>query len=263
LRLPETPLPIDADPVRIAQVFGNLLNNAGKYGTPGGHVTITAAREGDTVVVDIEDDGTGIEPELLPHVFELFVQGGHRSDGAQQGLGIGLALVRSLVQLHGGSVSAHSDGSDCGARFTVRLPLAEPRVAVAPVQPSTGSLQGLRVLIVDDNIDAATSLAMVLDTLAAEYTVVNDARSALAVIDAVHPHVVLLDIGMREMDGYELAREIRRLPQHADVLLVAVSGWSQALDLERSREAGIDHHLAKPVDIAQLTGLLRQMRKPA
>jgi signal transduction histidine kinase len=264
LRLPDGALSIDADPVRIAQVFGNLLNNAAKYGRPGGHIGVTARRDGATAVVVIEDDGNGIDAELLPYVFELFVQGGHSGDSTHQGLGIGLALVRSLVRLHGGNVVAESAGSGQGSRFTVTLPLSQAAVAVAaPAAPKLGSLEGLRVLVVDDNVDAATSMAMVLEMLAAEHAVAHDGPSALAIIDRVQPHVVLLDIGMRGMDGYELARAIRSLPQHADALLIAVSGWSQNTDLLRSRDAGIDHHLAKPVDIAQLMGLLRQVRNHA
>jgi signal transduction histidine kinase len=263
VRLPQAPLPIDADPVRIAQVFGNLLNNAAKYGRPGGHITITAQRESNAAVVRIEDDGMGIEPDLLPYVFELFVQGSRSGDSANQGLGIGLALVRNLVRLHGGNVNAESEGEDRGSRFTVTLPLTHATTSEAQPASKPGSLAGLRVLVVDDNVDAASSLAMVLETLSAEPSVAHDGPTALALIDSVQPHVVLLDIGMRGMDGYELARAIRNLPQHADVLLIAVSGWSQATDLLSSRDAGIDHHLAKPVDIAQLMGLLRQMRKTA
>jgi signal transduction histidine kinase/CheY-like chemotaxis protein len=263
VQLPDAPLPIDADPVRIAQVFGNLINNAAKYGHPGGRIAVTARREAGTAVVVIEDDGDGIEPGLLPYVFELFVQGGRSGDSANQGLGIGLALVRSLVRLHGGNVSAESDGAGHGSRFTVTLPLSTNVPVEARPAPKLGSLEGLRVLVVDDNVDAATSLAMVLEMLSADPAVAHDGPSALALMDSVQPHVVLLDIGMRGMDGYDLARAIRSLPQHADVLLIAVSGWSQATDLLRSREAGIDHHLAKPVNIAQLMGLLRQMRNAA
>ncbi|MFC5576739.1 ATP-binding protein [Lysobacter niabensis] len=263
MRLSEGALPVDADPVRIAQVFGNLLNNAAKYGRPGGHIAVTARREGDTAVVQIEDDGHGIDPGLLPYVFELFVQGGRSGDSTHQGLGIGLALVRDLVRLHGGNVVAESEGEGRGSRFTVILPLARTATVEAQPAPRLASLEGLRVLVVDDNVDAATSMAMVLETLSAEHAVAHDGPSALAMIDRVQPHVVLLDIGMRGMDGYELARAIRLLPQHADTLLIAVSGWSQNTDLLRSREAGIDHHLAKPVDIAQLMGLLRQVRNTA
>jgi CheY-like chemotaxis protein len=249
---------VHADPVRLAQVFGNLLNNATRYGCPGGHIGVDVRREGEEAVVRVEDDGTGIAPEVLPHVFELFVQGSRDSDSVQQGLGIGLALVQRLVELHGGSASACSDGPGRGACFTVRLPLAPPASAAAAPIAGTGQLQGLRVLIVDDNVDAALSLAMVLDTLGIERAVTHDGPSSLAMLDAFRPHAALLDIGMRGMDGYELARRIRQLPQHADILLIAVSGWAHSPDLQRSREAGIDHHLAKPVDLAQLTALLSQ-----
>ena len=258
LTQPRDPLPVNADPVRIAQVFGNLLNNATRYGCPGGRIGVDVVREGDQAVVHVEDDGTGIAAEVLPHVFELFVQGSRDSDSVQQGLGIGLALVQRLVELHGGSASACSEGPGRGARFTVRLPLAPPASATAVPIAGAGQLQGLRVLIVDDNVDAALSLAMVLDTLGIERAVAHDGPSSLAMLDAFRPHAALLDIGMRGMDGYELARRIRQLPQHADTLLIAVSGWAHSPDRQRSRDAGIDHHLAKPVDLAQLTALLSQ-----
>lgn len=258
LSQPRDPLPVLADPVRIAQVFGNLLNNATRYGCPGGHIGVDVIREGEEAVVHVEDDGTGIAPEVLPHVFELFVQGTRDSDSVQQGLGIGLALVQRLVELHGGSTTAYSEGPGRGARFSVRLPLATSATVVAPSTAGASQLQGLRVLIVDDNVDAALSLAMVLDTLGIERAVVHDGPSALAILDTFWPHTVLLDIGMRGMDGYELARRIRQLPRHADTLLIAVSGWAHSPDLQRSRDAGIDRHLAKPVDLAQLTGLLAQ-----
>lgn len=256
--LPDAPLLIDADPIRIAQVFGNLLNNAARYGCTGGHITVTAQRDGNAALVTVEDDGSGIEAEVLPHVFELFVQGTREHDSPQQGLGIGLALVRSLVEMHGGKVDAYSEGRGRGACFTVRLPLAQPvQRPVAPA-PVVESLHGLRVLVVDDNVDAAQSLAMVLDTLGMEHAVVHDGPSALRLVDDFQPDAVLLDIGMRGMDGYEVARQLRRNPRNTDILLIAVTGWSNAPDLKRSREAGIDHHLPKPVDIPQLKTLLAQ-----
>ncbi len=255
---PDAPLPVHADPVRIAQVFGNLLNNAARYGRPGGHITVRLARDDSDVVVRVEDDGIGIAPHMLPHVFELFVQGIRESDSVQQGLGIGLALVRRLVELHGGSVAAHSDGSGRGACFTVRLPLTVP-VPVSPrARPGKCDMHGLSVLIVDDNVDAALSLGLVLDTLGVPHWVTHDGASALACLENNSPQVALLDIGMRGMDGYELARRIRQQPRHAGMLLVAVTGWTQGPDLQRSHDAGFDHHLAKPVDLAQLTALLQQ-----
>ena len=254
--LPDAPLPIDADPVRIAQVFSNLLNNAAKYGHAGGHVSVTARREAGAACVRIEDDGKGIAGEDLPHVFELFVQGSRANHGVQEGLGIGLALVRTLVELHGGTVTAHSEGLDRGARFDVRLPLAAQSDAVPSPEAGPASFAGLRVLVVDDNADAAGSLALVLDVLGAKHHVAHDGAAALRAVETFRPHVVLLDIGMPDMDGYEVARRLRRQPRHAGLLLVAVSGWSQAADLRRSSDAGIDHHMAKPVDIAQLSMLL-------
>ena len=257
--VPDEALPIDADPVRIAQVFGNLLNNAAKYGNPGGHVALTARRDGEWAKVSIADDGKGIRSEDLPHVFELFVQGARADHSMQEGLGIGLALVRTLVGMHGGTVSAHSDGPGKGARFDVRLPLGDAAAsAVHRAAPNASGLEEMRVLVVDDNVDAALSLAMVVEMLGSSPQVAHDGLSALEALDTFRPHVVLLDIGMPSMDGYEVARRIRRTPRHAGLMLVAVSGWSQSVDLQRSREVGIDHHLPKPPDIAQLVELLRK-----
>ena len=262
--LADAPVHVDADPVRIAQVVGNLLNNAAKYGRPGGRIMVSLQSEAGVAEIRVEDDGIGIDKALLPQVFDLFTQGERATHGMQEGLGIGLALVRTLVELHGGSVSAHSEGKGRGARFIVRLPQAtggSTAIASPPPKqrpsPCTGSF---RALVVDDNVDAANTLAMVLDTLGLERRVENDGASALRAADEFMPHVILLDIGMRGMDGYEVARRIRDDPRHAGVVLVAVTGWSHAPDRVRSHAAGFDHHLAKPVDIPALLTLLDRIR---
>ena len=268
-------LMVDADPVRIAQVFGNLLNNAVKYGRPRGNITVRAHREADTAVVEVVDDGIGISSADLPHVFDLFVQGQGDSDRMHEGLGIGLALVRTLVQLHGGTVTATSAGKDTGATFQVRLPLAQVRAATAPPcapEPSSlpfaetetasagESAMPYRVLVVDDNTDAATSLAMVLRMRGLELCIAHDGAEALEQTEVFRPHAVLLDIGMPGLDGYEVARRLRHDPAHAGIVLIAITGWSRLQDRQRGRAAGFDHHFRKPVDLPRLCELLEDLR---
>ena len=258
--VPGEPLRVDADPVRIAQVFGNLLNNAAKYADPGGTIAVRAWREGDEAHVAVRDQGIGIEPEMLPHVFELFTQGRREQHRAQDGLGIGLTLVRNVVDMHGGRVTARSEGRGRGAEFRVTLPLNLRRGAprerpVAPPRLDGG--HALRVLVVDDNVDAARSMGMVLEMIGLPHREAYGGEAAMAALAEFLPDVVLLDIGMPHMDGYEVARRVRSSPQHAGIVLVALTGWSQPQDRQRSREAGFDHHLSKPVDIGALHGLLQ------
>ncbi|MFD0738410.1 ATP-binding protein [Lysobacter koreensis] len=266
----DEPLFIDADPVRIAQVFGNLLNNAAKYAAPGGCITLSARREGEQAVVSVRDRGIGIEPEMLPHVFELFTQGRREAHRAQDGLGIGLTLVRSLVEMHDGSVTASSAGCGQGSEFVVRVPLAAsastPASAshrVPGVSTSPLPVDSLRVLVVDDNVDAAKSLGMVLDLLGIEHRVEFSGQGALDMAATFHPNAVLLDIGMPGMDGHEVARRLRLDPRNDRTMLVAVTGWSQLQDKQRSRAAGFNHHLSKPVDIGALQSLLAQIQPVA
>ena len=270
LDLPDEALPVDADPVRLAQVFGNLLNNAAKYARSGGEIRVGARLEGNEVVVSVLDRGIGIEPDVLPHVFELFTQGRREAHRAQDGLGIGLTLVRSLVEMHGGTVTAHSDGRGHGAEFIVRLPLATARAGAAdsshqdfhPAQTddAPGAAHPLRVLVVDDNVDAARSLGMVLQMLEIEHEVCFDGPTALEAVRRCRPDAVLLDIGMPGMDGYEVARQLHDDPANQDISLVAVTGWSQLQDKERTQQAGFSHHFSKPVDIGALQALLGELR---
>ncbi|TZF89861.1 hybrid sensor histidine kinase/response regulator [Cognatilysobacter lacus] len=258
--LPAGPLIVEADPVRLAQVFVNLLNNAAKYAEPGGEIALSVMREHQAARIAVRDRGIGIEPEMLPHVFELFTQGRREAHRAHDGLGIGLTLVRNIVDMHGGQVEAHSDGRGEGSEFVVTLPLAIATsahvaapsvVAAASRRPSAA-----RVLVVDDNVDAAESMGMVLDLLGLEHRVVYDGSSALDISEAFVPDVVLLDIGMPGMDGYEVARRLRRTAGGSEMRLIALTGWSQPQDRERTRAAGFDHHLSKPVDIGALQSLL-------
>ncbi|NIE62882.1 response regulator [Burkholderia sp. Ax-1719] len=261
--LPPEPLMLDADPVRLSQVVANLLNNAAKYTDPGGQIWLTAhvERDGDDnrAVVSIRDNGMGISAAMLPKVFDLFIQGERTYSRAQGGLGIGLTLVRSLVELHGGSVEAISEGLGRGSEFVLRLPMAAAARAdetdERPALPAH-TLIGRNILIVDDNRDAADSLGVLLELLGAQVRIVRDGPAALAMFDSWQPDVVLLDIGMPGMDGYEVARRARAHPASAGVVLIALTGWGQDEDRRRSKEAGIDFHLVKPVDMRALHQLL-------
>jgi len=258
LSLPPEPLVVDADPMRLAQVLANLLNNAATYTEAGGRIWLTASRAGSTAVVSVRDSGIGIPSDMLPRVFDLFAQGDRTHARGQGGLGIGLTLVRALVEMHGGQVEARSAGPGQGSEFVLWLPLASAPDAPERDGPA-GRRAGVgprRILVVDDNRDAADSRGVLLRVLGAEVVTANDGPSALAALAAHRPAVVLLDIGMRGMDGYEVARRARARPEGRDVTMIAVTGWSQEEDRQRSREAGIDHHLVKPVDLEALRALL-------
>ena len=256
------PLVVRGDGVRLTQVFSNLLNNAAKYTAPGGKIRIVLREEGRSAVVEVWDNGTGIAPEMLKSIFEMFVQVSGTSKAAQGGLGIGLTLVKSLVELHGGSVEARSDGLGCGAMFCVRLPLTQLEASVpqAPLPVIRGwpsSLQGT-VLIVDDNRDAADALGDLLRSLGATTRVAYSGEAALRMIaDGPPPGLAILDIGMPGMDGCELATRLRANPALAGLLLVALTGWGQRGDRDRIAKAGFDHHLLKPLDLAVLISILR------
>ena len=255
------PLDLEADPVRLAQVFSNLLNNAARYTEPGGDIAMWVRREGDWALVSVRDTGAGIPPAMLLRVFDLFTQVARPPGGPQGGLGIGLTLVKSLTEMHGGSVEARSEGLGCGSEFIVRLPLASaaPPAAVAATPAADGGALGHRILVMDDNRDAADSLAMLLGLLGGDVRVAYGGSEALQRLQEFTPTVVVLDIGMHEMDGHELARRLRALPAFAQLPLVALTGWGQEADRRRSREAGIDHHLTKPADLDALVALLRAL----
>jgi PAS domain S-box-containing protein len=257
----EQPIWIDADAVRMAQVVSNLLNNAAKYTEHGGKILLAASCEANEAVIRVCDTGIGISPEVLPRLFDMFFQVERRTDSSRGGLGIGLSLVRGLVELHGGRVEAQSAGKGRGAEFIIRLPmLSRPgnkpdvRHDNAP-RPTQESLRR-RVLVVDDNIDAANTLAMLLRLERHEVEVAYDGPSALAKAEAALPAIALLDLGMPEMDGYDLARVIRAHPTLKNMVLVAVTGWGQPEDRQRSAAAGFDHHLVKPLDTSTLRRLL-------
>ena len=258
---------VDADSGRLAQVFGNLLTNAAKYTPPGGEIVLSATLESDEVVISVRDTGVGIPPDLLPKVFDLFVQNRQTLDRSQGGLGIGLAIVRSLVILHGGTVTAQSEGAGRGSTFIVRLPSAGAAAArLESPAPGPGLLPQVnqrRVLIVDDNEDAAEMLADGLSMLGYLTRTAHDGPSALGMLHEFRPDVALLDIGLPVMDGYELARAMRERPELADMRLVAITGYGQESDRQLALRAGFDHHMTKPVDFSKLTTWLAAERPGA
>jgi PAS domain S-box-containing protein len=269
---PAEPVWVDADPVRLVQVISNLLTNAAKYTLRDGRIEVCLeVREGQLAIA-VEDNGIGIEPAMLDQVFDLFVQGQESEVRAQGGLGIGLTLVKRLVELHGGRVSAASGGRSRGARFEVLLPLAEPRSAVdaggppapEPAAADTGAAEPVvRVLVVDDNRDAADSLAVLLRVRGHEVHVAYDGAAALRLAAGHRPQLVFLDIGMADMDGHETARRMRALPGMAKARLVALTGWGQPQDRQRSMEAGFDDHVVKPIDATAIHGLLQHPGAPS
>jgi CheY-like chemotaxis protein len=250
LSAPPGPVWVEADDIRVQQILGNLLTNAAKYTGPGGRVELAVGRDGADAVFRVRDTGIGIPPELLPKVFDLFVQGARTLARSEGGLGIGLTLVKNLAELHGGTVEARSDGPGAGSEFVVRLPLqaGAPAAAAAPPAPAPPAPAG-RVLVVDDNADAAATLAMFLELGGFAVAVAHDGPAALAEAAAARPDVVLLDIGLPGMDGYEVARRLRASPGTADTVLVAVTGYDQEHHRRQSRAAGFDLHLVKPVDL--------------
>ncbi len=259
------PLWLDGDLVRLGQVIGNLLHNAAKYTERGGQIWLVGERRGDHALVRVRDTGIGIAPEMLPKIFEMFMQADRRTKNAQGGMGIGLTLVRSLVEMHGGVVEAHSEGLGQGSEFVVVLPVlsgiggkggrAERVDTSQDERPSPR-----RILVVDDNAPAAETLAMVLRLEGHDVMVAHDGRSALAQAAAAPPEIALMDLGMPRMDGCELARLFRLSPALQNVLLVALTGWGQEEDRRRTKEAGFDLHLVKPVELDVLTRLFADLK---
>jgi CheY-like chemotaxis protein len=247
-----------ADPLRLAQVLSNLLTNAAKYTDPEGEIRLRAACSADTVRFSVADSGIGIPPDALQEVFAMFSQVKSAQDRSEGGLGIGLALAKGFVHLHQGTLEVRSEGMGRGSEFIVQFPrrtLSTPKADPAAVAPAPSI--GRRVLIADDNQDAAESLAMLLQMEGHDVTVVHDGRQALATIAAVRPDVAVLDIGMPELNGYEVARHIREGALGSAITLIAVTGWGQAADKARAIAAGFDHHFTKPVEPESLTRMLR------
>jgi len=265
VHLPPDSLALDADPVRLAQVIGNLLTNAAKYTEANGRIRLTGQREGGEAVLRLRDTGIGISPDMLPHIFELFVQVDQSSTKAQGGLGIGLTLVKNLVEMHKGTVQAHSAGLGKGCEFVVRLPLLLQAygevIENGEQQQEPTRSTGHRLLVVDDNRDAADSLAMLLCLQGHEVRVAHDGPAALKLAEGYRPEMIFLDIGMPGMDGYEVARRLRQQPGLEKVVLAALTGWGQQEDRRRTAEAGFDHHLVKPVEPNDLEELLGGLKR--
>jgi CheY-like chemotaxis protein/anti-sigma regulatory factor (Ser/Thr protein kinase) len=261
--LPQVPLWVYGDASRLSQVMSNLLNNAAKYTTEGGRITLSLAADGCWAVVQVRDNGVGIPPEMLNEVFDMFTQVNRTLDRAQGGLGIGLSLVRRLTELHGGEVVADSGGLGHGSLFTVRLPLAAPLQAPqtdsGPPAAETSKSSRLRILVIDDIADVADVMKMLLDMEGYETRVAYSGAAALQVAREFAPDAIFCDIGLPEMDGHEIARRMRADPAIASAVLIALTGWGSEAELRKTRESGFDFHMVKPVDSEALLKLLSQI----
>src|SRR5258706_5155077 len=254
-------LPVVGGPHRLAQVLSNILNNAARYTPPGGSIAVRARMERGEAVVRVRDSGRGIEPEMIERIFDMFVQGRAPLQRVGGGLGVGLALARRIAELHGGGVEARSEGTDRGSEFTLRIPLAGavnaiPAGVEAKPKPEAGRVMARRVMVVDDNVDAAAMLEILLRSLGHGKRVTHDGIEALRVASEFRPDIVLLDIGMPGPDGYEVARRLRSLAKDRPLRIVAVTGWGQDADRQRSHEAGVHPHRVQPVDATDLAQAL-------
>jgi CheY-like chemotaxis protein len=262
VRVPETPVIVDADRMRISQVLSNLLNNAAKFTERGGTVELTVSAQGSDAEVRVRDTGVGIPMQMLTHIFEMFAQVGDAGARTQTGLGIGLTLVKRLVDLHGGRVWAESEGHGRGSTFVIRVPRTDATHADAERSDeaaTAGSSPSRRVLVVDDNTDAAEMMATLLSIHGHDVRTAASGPAALNIIKDFDPDIAFLDIGLPGMSGYELARRIRAEPRLAGITLVAVTGWGQDEDRRQSKEAGMDHHLTKPVDPREVQAFVAQL----
>lgn len=260
LHIPDEPLLLNADVTRLSQVVSNLLNNAAKYTSPGGKISLSVRREENEVMIAVADNGVGIPEAMLPKVFELFTQVEKGIERSRGGLGIGLALASQLVELHEGSIKAESGGNGQGSTFTVRLPLLQNGTLTAGNESET-PVEGssLKVLIVDDNVSSAETTGRMLTMIGHETTLAFDGPEALKAARALKPDVIMLDLGMPGMSGYEVCRELRREPGFENTMLIAQTGWGQERDRLKTQEAGFDHHLTKPVDLQELSRLLARV----
>jgi CheY-like chemotaxis protein/two-component sensor histidine kinase len=263
--VPGEPVFVNGDLTRLAQVFSNLLINAAKYTRERGLITLAAQVSGEDVVVRVTDTGIGLRPGQTAQIFEMFGQLASALDRSQGGLGIGLSLARRLIQMHGGEIGAHSEGPGRGSEFTVRLPLARDVAAAAPTD-AVGAARGAgstwRILIADDLADSADTLALLLEAMGQSVQVAYDGEQALAIGAEFRPDVVLLDLGMPRLNGYETCRRIRATSWGRGATLVAQTGWGQSEDRRRTQEAGFDVHVVKPIDVDKLMPLLQTLRTP-
>ena len=263
--LPPEPLTVEADAVRLSQVIANLLNNAAKYTEQPGQIWLTVSRDCGEVVISVRDNGIGISADLLPKVFDMFTQAERSKRHSQDGLGIGLALAKRLIEMHGGRIEAKSAGEGQGSEFTLRLPLAVKQLQPTSDRPAAAperAASGQKILVVDDNVDAALSLATLLKILGNNVRTVHDGQAALESFSSFQPVVVLLDLGMPEMNGFDVARRMRELPHFDKATLVALTGWGQEDDRRRTQEAGFEHHLVKPVNLDPLAGAAGRRQEP-
>ena len=265
--LPRVPLQVDGDMTRLAQVFSNLLINAATYTPAGGRLGLTVEAVGEEVEVRVSDNGIGISAEQMPHLFDMFTQGDSLADRAQGGMGIGLSLARGLVDMHGGRISAHSPGPGRGSEFVVHLPLARTAAAASGATTTAGGVEApvatCRVLVADDLRDSADSLGLLIELMGHTVEIAYDGEEALRAAERFRPDIVLLDLGMPKLDGFEVSRRIRAAPWSESVRLVAQSGWGQEEDRRRTAEAGFDHHLVKPIDPAALEALMQTLASAA
>jgi CheY-like chemotaxis protein/two-component sensor histidine kinase len=262
LRLPSKPIYVDADPVRLAQILGNLLSNACKFTERGGHIELSAAVEDGQAAVRVRDNGIGIAADQIAHIFGMFTQVDTSLERSVGGLGIGLTLVASLVAMHGGTIEARSEGLGRGSEFIMRLPTrpAPSARSAAPESRSSEPSVSRRILIIDDNEDGAQSLAMLLELHGHQTQMAHDGVQGIELAEEFQPEIVLLDIGLPRLNGYEVGRRIRAQPWGKDMVLIAMTGWGQEDDRNRSREAGFDAHIVKPVDHDQLMKMLESLR---
>jgi CheY-like chemotaxis protein len=259
--LPPEPIYLHADPIRLAQVFSNLLNNSCKYTEPGGRIWLTAERQGSDVVVSVKDTGVGIPRDKLNSIFELFTQVDRSLDRLHEGLGIGLSLVKRLVGLHDGTVEALSDGPGLGSEFVVRLPIIiEKRGEQQPLTTIPQATAKRRILIVDDNKDSAQSLATLLKITGHETHTAYDGVEAIEAAERIRPDLVLLDIGLPKMNGFDACRRMREQPWGKSLVLMALTGWGQDEDRRKAREAGFDQLMVKPVEYTALVKILAELR---
>ena len=264
--VPPEPIWLDADLTRLAQVVGNLLNNAAKYTPEGGRIGLSLRTDGDEAVIAVSDNGLGIPADMRSRVFQLFTQVENHTDRAKGGLGIGLALVKQLVAMHDGSVSAESSGPGQGSVFTIRIPLASDTAETQPRNESSAAppapVQPLKVLVIDDNVEVAQTIGWMLEEMGHHYSLVHDGRLALQAAREFRPDAILLDIGLPVMDGYAVCRAFRQDELFKDALIIAQTGWGQQKDKSLASEARFDHHLVKPVAYEDLERILAKLSKP-
>ena len=256
--MPPHPVKVEGDRTRLAQVFSNIINNAAKYTEPGGHIVVRSGVEERDAVVRVRDNGIGLEPQSLASIFDMFMQVDRSLERSQAGLGVGLTLARRLVELHQGTIEAHSEGAGKGSEFVVRLPLTHARLeqGVRRADDVPGENQGRRILLADDNVDFANSLGQLLTSRGHQVRIAYDGAQALQIASEFSPDIAFVDIGMPKVHGYEVARRVRAEPATASCVLVAVTGWGQENDRKRAREAGFDRHLVKPVDPVEIEAIL-------